>query len=260
MLVEGQLVEVKVGSHTVKHYNGLGYNVHNGDIIHVPPEHLTKGSHAIVQVICDYCGGLIKKPYKDYLFQHALNIDACSNCYPLKVRESCMVKYGVDNVFQLDEIKNKIMQTLLEKYGVKYTHQNKDIRAKWQLSCAKNGDIRTSSQQLQLLEMIKQRYPNAILNYPYSDCSLDIYICVDDMCIDIEYDGWFWHKDKQKDIRRDRYLQSQGFKVLRIRSGRLLPDENELLSAIDSLINTEYRFKEIILPDWDKNMTQEVIE
>ena len=260
MLVEGQLVEVKVSSHTFKHYNELGYNVHKGDIIHVPPEHLTKGSHARVQVKCDYCGKIIYKPYKVWASPKTLNIDACLDCYPQKVKDSCKIKYGVENVFQLDEVKNKTIQTFLKKYGVEHPHQNKDIRAKWQLACAKNGNVRTSSQQLQLLEMIKKQYPNAILNYPYSDCTLDIYVCVNDLRINIEYDGWFWHKDKQKDIRRDRYLQSQGFKVLRIRSGRLLPDENELLSAIDSLISTEYRFKEIILPDWDKNMTQEVIE
>ena len=98
--------------------------------------------------------------------------------------------------------------------------------------------------------MIKNKYPDAILNYPFSSLSLDIFVEINNVKIDVEYDGWFFHQDKQKDIKRDKYLQSQGFKTLRIRSGHLLPTEQELFDAIDYLVNTEHHFKEIILSDW----------
>ena len=73
---------------------------------------------------------------------------------------------------------------------------------------------------------------------------------MDSIKIDVEYDGWFWHQDKHKDLKRDKFLQSQGFKVLRVRSGVQLPTEEELFEAIDYLVNTEHHFKEIILSDW----------
>ena len=66
-----------------------------------------------------------------------------------KIKETCIKKYGVDNVFKLKEIhkksaqtklkrygdanynnSNKFINTCLQKYGVKYPAQNKEIRGK----------------------------------------------------------------------------------------------------------------------------------
>ena len=79
---------------------------------------------------------------------------------------------------------------------------------------------------------------------------LDIFLCVENIKIDIEYDGWFWHQDLQQDIKRDKFLQSNGFKTLRIRSGHLIPTEQELFDTIDELIYTNHCFREIVLSDW----------
>ena len=66
--------------------------------------------------------------------------------------------------------------------------------------------------------------------------------------------------DKMKDLRRDRFLWSEGIKTLRIRSGILLPTEQELFDAIDYLVNTEHHFKEIILSDWKEKEEEECQE
>ena len=66
-----------------------------------------------------------------------------------KIKETCIKKYGVDNVFKLKEThkksaqtklerygdtnynnSNKFINTCLQKYGVKYPAQNKEIRSK----------------------------------------------------------------------------------------------------------------------------------
>ena len=106
--------------------------------------------------------------------------------------------------------------------------------------------------------MIQKKYPDAVLNYPFSTCFLDIFVCIDDIKIDIEYDCKFFH-NKQRDIKRDKYLQSQGFKTLRIRSGHLLPTEKELFNAIDYLVDTDHIFKEIILSDWKGDDKDELL-
>lgn len=165
-------------------------------------------------------------------------------------KEKWLREYGVSHYFQTDEYKDKYKQTCLERYGVKNVFQSPQIKEKIRETLYKNGTTPTSQQQIQLHKMIQKKYPNAELNYPFSSCSLDIFVCVDDIKIDVEYDGWYWHQDKHKDLKRDKFLQSQGFKVIRIRSGTQLPTEQELFDTIDYLVNTEHHFKEIILSDW----------
>ena len=413
MLIPNQLVEVKVIGVTLNHYRNLGYDVNMFDTIMVPPEHLTNGSKCKVDVICDICSKKISRTYKEYLKHHTNDIDTCNKCKTVKSivtcnerygvdnpmlspkikdklnqtvwdkyevksvselnsvkekkRNTCMEhygvenpgqsqeikekskrtcldrygcenpmqnqevrakaeqtnlmrygvknpnqsdvirektkatnlnKYGVENVFQSneiqnkiaetnlekygaenpfasEEIKNKIVATNLQKYGVEYFSQteeflikrgqtnikrygyespmkNIEIKEKSIKTMYEHGTQKTSTQQLKVYEMIKNKHPDVILNYPFSSLSLDIFVEINNVKIDIEYDGWFFHQDKQKDIKRDKFLQSQGFKTLRIRSGHLLPTEQELFDAIDYLVNTEHHFKEIVLSDWKK--------
>lgn len=167
-----------------------------------------------------------------------------------KIRQTNIKKYGVPYIMQSKEMQEKTKQNNLLKYGVEHVMQNPEINAKARKTMRQNGTCPTSQPQLQLYEMIKDRYPEAELNYPFSTCSLDIFVCIDGVKIDCEYDGYFWHSNQQRDIKRDKYLQSQGFKTLRVRSGHKLPTEEELFSAIDYLVNTEHHFKEIVLSDW----------
>lgn len=167
-----------------------------------------------------------------------------------KISQTNIEKYGAENPFASEEVKQKIKETNLLKYGCEYPSQSPEIRAKVMQTMYSNGLVPASSQQLQLYEIIKRKYPNAELNYPFSSYSLDIFICVNNIKIDVEYDGRYWHQDKQKDIKRDKFLQSRGFKTLRVRSGCLIPDEQELFDSINYLVNTEHHFKEIILQDW----------
>ena len=101
-------------------------------------------------------------------------------------------------------------------------------------------------------ELIPVEIASSIDISTFSQCSLDIFIEVNGVKIDIEYDGSYWHQNQQKDIKRDKFLQSHGFKTLRVRSGHLLPNEQELFDAIDYLVSTEHHFKEIVLSDWKK--------
>lgn len=350
MLIEGQMITIRINNKNQGHFQSLGYDVKFGDIILVPPEHLKRSSPAIVKVKCDIpgCDNVMEKSYSTYLLQHTYDMDVCvqhrkekakltniekygtewgfqnekvqkkieatnikkygcknpssseairikvkqtnlqkygvefasklddtkekmkrtnlerygveyfsqTNTFKTKYQSACMEKYGVKNAFAAEEIKEKIYQTNIDKYGFKSPMQNKDIKAKAMATLSNNGNVPTSTQQLSLYEIIKQKYPKTQLNYQLNSCILDIFVCIDDINIDVEYDGSYWHQDKQRDLKRDKFLQSQGFKTLRIRSGHLLPDEDELFSAIDYLTTTDHCFKEIILSDWkevDKN-------
>lgn len=167
-----------------------------------------------------------------------------------KIAETNLRKYGTVSPSQSFIIKEKVKQTCLERYGVEFVSQVKEFKEKALGTLAQNGNVPTSSQQLKLYNMIKQKYSDAELNYPVGTCLLDVFININDIKIDCEYDSLYFHQDKQKDIRRDKFLQSRGFKTLRIRSGHLLPTEEDLFNAIDCLVGTDRRFIEIILSDW----------
>lgn len=52
-----------------------------------------------------------------------------------KIKQTCLEKYGVENPFASEEIKEKIYQTNMEKYGVKIPTQNPEIQAKYKETC-----------------------------------------------------------------------------------------------------------------------------
>ena len=167
-----------------------------------------------------------------------------------KVVASFMERYGVENSFQSKELREKAKKTMIERYGVEYTGQSPLLREKMTKTLYKNGNTATSSQQIAVYKMLKERYENVEINYPVCSFSLDVALFVYDKKIDIEYDGWYWHQDKQRDRRRDEVLKSQGWSVLRIRSGNKIPTIEQLVEKIDCIINNNIKYSEIVLDDW----------
>lgn len=139
-----------------KHYVDLGYKFTKmKDEFEVDIKDLTKGSQAIVQIKCDYCGKIFESRWDSFnrlKQKDVVNKDCCGdkNCTGKKSQETLLAKYnvkscreldwvnekikktnikkyGVDNVFANEEIKKKITNTLLEKYGVEHVLQNKEI-------------------------------------------------------------------------------------------------------------------------------------
>ena len=166
-----------------------------------------------------------------------------------KIKKHNLIKYGVEYYTQTNEHKEKIKKTNLEKYGYEYGVQSPIIQEKINNSLKKYDNVLTSSQQIAIFETLSNYYTNIFLNYVYSRCILDTALFINDIKIDIEYDGWYWH-NKIKDRIRDEFLKSEGWKILRIKSGHKLPSESELLEGILKLINTDRKFTQIILDDW----------
>jgi hypothetical protein len=116
---------------SIRKYNLLDLKI--GDIVNIPISQLSKGSHYIVDVSCDYCGDLLQIPYKRYIKNTSIvNKYACSSkeCSNKKTKEVCQVKYGVNNPFQEKNIKNKIKKSILEKYGVEHQMHSMEVKSK----------------------------------------------------------------------------------------------------------------------------------
>lgn len=358
-----EFVDVTIGGKNIKYYKGLGYDVKLYQTIAIPIEHLQKTSHAIVEVLCDYCCEIhVFKEYRAYLSQRKNGKDCCKKCSKEKVREGCLDKYGVENVMYVEEFKDNLKQTMIERYGVEYISQsdeykikikecwenkteeelqarrnkieetnlkkygvpyysqsqeyndkrketslekyecedfaqNKEVRQKYKDTCMnkygvdnyskteefkekaketwlkiygvehpskvpeikekaiqsllKYGNIYTSTQQVEVYEMIKTLFDedNVFLNYPFDYYVLDVVIFLDNLKINVEYDGWFWHK-KRSDNPRNSYLLNRDWKILRIKSGHKLPTIEELKNKLKILIETDEKYQEIILDDW----------
>jgi very-short-patch-repair endonuclease len=174
-----------------------------------------------------------------------------------KAKNTSMERYGVEFPSQSEEIKGKTKNTLIEKYGVENIIHVPGAIEKRTETIYKYGSCPTSSQQLALFELLEKEKYNVVLNFPLGKMNFDIALFYEDIKIDIEYDAWHWHKDNSIfDRRRDEYSKSQGWKILRILSGKKLPSKELLIDSINKLINTNRLFTKIVLDDWgDKEVS-----
>lgn len=133
-------IEIKINSKTFLFYQKLIPNLKCNFSYKIDVNDLHKGSHIKILVCCDICEKELYKPYRQYLESfNKRNIYCCSPiCAQLKNKKTNIEKYGVENVFQSDKIKRKIISTNKEKYDVSYPSQSKDIREKIILSNKKN--------------------------------------------------------------------------------------------------------------------------
>jgi len=100
----------------------------------IPIEDLSKHSHKKVIVKCDNCGKIKEVTYNSYNNSTYNNTSRyyCNNKECINKKRNIVIqeKYNVDNVSQLEDIKNKKIQTSLNNYGVEYPIQSKEIKNK----------------------------------------------------------------------------------------------------------------------------------
>jgi hypothetical protein len=150
MVVDEQ-IKIIASSKTIFKLKSIGILAKMGEEVIIPIDKLWKNSNFKVNVKCDICGferslqySLYNKNIKKY------NIYCCSNkCSHFKNKLTCKEKYGhenynntekakttilerygVDNVFKSDIIREKIAKTNIERYGVDNVFKSDIIREK----------------------------------------------------------------------------------------------------------------------------------
>lgn len=156
-----------------------------------------------------------------------------------KEREHNREKYGFDYYWQTEEAKEQIRSTNLEKYGVEYTLQLPEVREKGLQTMIHNRTYKTSKPQEQLRDVLIEMYGECEYNKPCGTKLLDCVITINNQMIDVEYDGRYWHQDKERDKIRDEFCISQGYKVLRIDSQYSIPSEEQIQQAVSQLIDKD---------------------
>lgn len=127
-----ETVKIKVNSKNIEYLKSKGYDCDLKKEININTSDLTIGSHIIIKVKCDVCGTEKELKYQTYYKNYInCNFYSCSNkCSIEKFKMTSVEKYGVENPFQSDEIKNKIKKTNIEKYGVENYSKTNDYKKK----------------------------------------------------------------------------------------------------------------------------------
>lgn len=134
-------VEMKLGIRNFKRLkNKYNFNdsLNPGDIALIPIELLSKSSHLEIEAECDYCGKKLIVMYKNYIrYTSVVNKCACSSkeCSNQKIKDVCMMKYGVENPFQAEFVKEKSKDTLKEKFGVEHPMYLESTKDKIKETC-----------------------------------------------------------------------------------------------------------------------------
>ncbi|RPK31852.1 DUF7487 domain-containing protein [Paenibacillus xylanexedens] len=179
----------------------------------------------------------------------------------IKIKNTCLKKYGVTHHTKLEKIQNKKRKTNLLKYGVENLLQDKEElkkrKIKATLTLSKNGTVNTSKQQLYLHRLIGGK-----INYPVDRIMIDI--LKDNIAI--EYDGTghdipvkYGRVSKKefnlKELKRDKFLNSRGYKVLRIKSltQTKLPEDSIIVKLVNEATilfqNEDFKWFEINLDE-----------
>lgn len=336
MLIPNQVIKTTWMPANKEHYISKGYDyqgIRKPLLVNV--EDLPSGSHMNVAVQCDYCGREFTKQFCNYVREHQNKIgkDYCKKCWNKKFKESFVASYGVENPFELEDVKSKIvstcqcrygvsnpaksdevkdriaatnmakygtrcslnnaavrakahntlmknygvdnvfksermqeqikntltakygdgniakipeifakiMATNIARYGVPYTTQVPEVIAKMRRSLYQNGSVPTSKPEAEMCLMLHKLFGshNCQDGYSVDRINLDCLVSVGGAQIDFEYDGQYWHKDRdEQDMRRNFFLIRRGYKVVRIKANKLdtLPTEKQIIDAVDYLV------------------------
>lgn len=163
--------KVTWGNRNKKYYTNKGYPFTKiGDIFEVCIEDLLPNSSKVmVECLCDYClengvKTIITKTWQDYKKQE-ISItpkDCCSNCVPLKKRESDMKLYGVNHTSKLNSTIEKMQKTNLQRYGGTAPVHDEKIKKKIQNTNIQKYGTTSPSQNINIKNKIintnKKRY------------------------------------------------------------------------------------------------------
>jgi hypothetical protein len=101
---------------------------------------------------CENCSEKTKFSVSNNIYSKA-----CSNeCKIIIRKQTCLEKYGVEHVSQVQEVKDKIKKINLERFGVEYYFQSADIREKSKQTCQERYGVENPAQSEEIKEKTRQ--------------------------------------------------------------------------------------------------------
>ena len=161
MLVKNQKIKMNWNGAHKKYYEEKGYPFTNyGDEFEVKIEDLALKSQKYILIRCDYCGIPFLRKYSNHNIRKEKygmdDKDCCDDCRVYKREETMIDKYGVDNPFKSEEIKDKIKEIIKEKYGVEDISQSEEIKEKKKQTCLDKYGVEYTLQVPEIREKITE--------------------------------------------------------------------------------------------------------
>ena len=133
--------------------------------------------------------------------------------------------------------KLRLGKTYEELYGKEWADKRKKQLRKWLKSghaAYMNRFIKNPSKPQKILfRKVQKIFPNAILNFQVLNFSIDI--AIPPHLIAIEYDGSWWHQNKEYDQKRQEQIENEGW--LFIRYVDFIPSMKLLKNDLDKLFD-----------------------
>lgn len=265
MFDEKQIVTVTWYSGNKKYYTDLGYNFTKFNDQFQVLFYLTKHRSKLwVKVVCDYCGEEYTTRYGNYQIALKRGKAACKKCKYLKIADSLQEKYGSTSLWGSPMLQEKAKEAMKKKYGCEYFIQSAqgqekfkktmkekygvenpiyvpEFQAKAKNSMYINNSTPSSIPERKIVDMFIELYgiDNCFPGYPVDRVNLDCLLIINNIKIDVEYDGWYWHQNTQDyDRKRNHWLISLGYKILRIKGNKHddLPSHKRLKEEVDYLL------------------------
>ena len=94
-----------------------------------------------------------------------------------------------------------------------------------------------SKPQVELYKIIREIISTAVLEFPIMEHNFIIDIAIPQLKIAIEYDGSYWHQDKEKDNNRQTILENIGWKFIRYIDR--IPSKEQIINDMNSFLFKE---------------------
>ena len=157
-------------------------------------------------------------------------------------------RYGDENYNNREQAE----QTCFKLYGIKNGGGSEESISKSWDTKRKNGNINSSQPERDTILLLKNIFNNDICTpqKKLSYYSLDCELIINGNKIDVEYNGQYWHtRDKaiEKDKKRRDFILSHGYKILNINGNKEIPSKEQVLHAIEILLNNDKNIFDIDL-------------
>ena len=274
-LILPQIVKVRVNKKMRKYYREKGYEFEKyGDFIEVNVMDLYPGSHTKVKCNCDFCGKETEVEYRKYIKNKNNNkLLCCDNgsCKGKQNEDICIKKYNVINVSQIQEVKNKKIETCREHFGVDHPFQSNEVQDKSAKTLKKNYGVENPMQNEEIKNKVlssfqfhgtgpcsrAQQYINYILNGNLNKriCGSLVDIYFEKEKLVLEYDGGgHFLKDKMNgniyptkesllcEKEREDKIINNGYRMIRfIATKDRIPSDEVILNLVEGFKNSDFK-------------------
>lgn len=176
---------------------------------------------------CDYRKNFVNKAFDTFRKKTGYDYPSQSPSVREKMVQSYVDHYGVENPQLSFEVREKTAKTNMERYGYVTPLQSATIKEKIAKTYCENGSVPTSKQQLYLFNLYKSINDSAQLNYPISYFNADICFLKEKLDIELDCGGHDLvvktgqltkEQFDQKEFIRDKVIKKEGYKIIRIKS------------------------------------------